>query len=1249
MPGNSDPNTIRILVSTDNHVGFEERDPIRKDDSWKTFDEIMNLARTEDVDMVLLGGDLFHDNKPSRKSMYQVMRSLRQNCLGMKPCELEFLSDAAEIFEGAFGHVNYEDPDINIAIPVFSIHGNHDDPSGDGHYCSLDLLQVAGLVNYFGRVPEADNIKVKPLLLQKGGTKLALFGMGNVRDERMFRTFRDHKVSFYRPNQQADNFFNLMVVHQNHHAHTATSYLPENFLPDWLDLVMWGHEHECLIDPTKNPETGFHVMQPGSSVATSLIPGEAVTKHVAILTITGKEFAVQKIPLKTVRPFVTRELILANEKKFKDLAKKKDNRAELTRRLMAVVEEMIEEANAEYFALHDRDETEEDPPLPLIRLKIEYTAPEGGNFDCENPQRFSNRFAGKVANVNDVVYFHRKKTGVSGRNKTDLTLPEINGAEEGADFNAIKVEALVQEYLAAQSLKILPQGEFGDAVNQFVNKDDKHAMDTFVSGSLANQLRDLLALGAEDDDLDGAMQKIRDERERQFQAGLVKNGPKRQYKPRPDDWDSDMEGHWENNTDALISSAASVPQSAASRQGGNTGAQPSTNQNDEDSSMDDFDSVQPVAKSTAARRTAATRTTKAVAPRQPAAAKRTSAPKRAAGRKKGPFEDSDDSNEDEVTIEDEAQDNEQSQTARRSRAAPARPAGRMRQTTLQLSQPAPRQQRPSRKTTQQTQQSLELSDDEISDDDDFEPAPTTRDTMGVIRKKTAVRGGEGGVNNAHQPATHPYRVIEQNSFPIFDKEWGADEELLLIEGAEIYGLGSWADIADHIGGYRHKDEVRDHYLQAYVESSKFPLPERCSPQDMQLANEVPREEFQARKKRRIEERREAAKNTPALQPKTKPTASVPSCHEIQGYMPGRLEFETEYANEAEEAVQLMQFDPGDGINSRTGELEPEMDLKLTVMRIYNCRLTQRVERKKVIFEHNLLDYRENNKLEKKRTKDERELVNKAKPFARMMNHDDFKKFSEGLTYELFLRQAISQLQEWRSVRIGDLESGLKYELEKTQRLQKAIPLGSMDRERLATAQRNKQPPAPEPPSGAARLLAPDLKGLGADLEGGAAAMAAAAVNDDAVANGDVKPVINGNGYADAASVTSNGIGTPNGFGNGTGSGSLANGSSFINGSGIGVKKEKIVPQPIAGVQPLTLTQDNAADLQLLTPEEVELCQVTRIQPKPYLMIKEQILKEALKGNGMLRKKQAKEICKLDSQKGSRIFEFFVNSGWIGKA
>lgn len=382
---------------------------------------------------------------------------------------------------------------------------------------------------------------------------------------------------------------------------------------------------------------------------------------------------------------------------------------------------------------------------------------------------------------------------------------------------------------------------------------------------------------------------------------------------------------------------------------------------------------------------------------------------------------------------------------------------------------------------------------------------------------------------------------------------------------------------------------------------------------MDLAREVTREEFQARKKRRIEERREAQKNAPPMPPKTKPTASVPSCHEIQGYMPGRLEFETEYANDAEEAVQLMQFDPGDGINPRTAELEPEMELKLTVMDIYNARLTQRVDRKKVAFEHNLLDYRQNFKMEKNRTKEERDVLAKAKPFARMMNHDDFESLSQGLVDELNLRQAIAQLQEWRNLRIGDLRSGEKYENDKAARIQKSIPMGSMDRERLATQARSKQSVQPEPPSGAALLIAPELP----------IRSAANGTSSEATTNGESKAVSNGHANGVTNGDATNGTVTP--------------------------AKQRFVSQPISGVQPLPLTQDNAPDIHLLTAEEVELCKVSRLQPKPYLMIKEQVLKEALKGNGTLKKKQVKEICRLDGQKGGRIFDFFINSGWIGKA
>ncbi|KAH6851336.1 Mre11 DNA-binding presumed domain-containing protein [Chaetomium sp. MPI-CAGE-AT-0009] len=720
MPQDFDADTIRILVSTDNHVGFEERDPIRKDDSWRTFDEIMQLARTRDVDMVLLGGDLFHDNKPSRKSMYQVMRSLRKNCLGMKPCELEFLSDAAEVFEGAFPHVNYQDPDINISTPVFSIHGNHDDPSGDGHYCSLDLLQVAGLVNYFGRVPEADNIQVKPILLQKGKTKLALYGLSNVRDERMHRTFRDNKVRFYRPGQQKADFFNLLAVHQNHYAHTPTSYLPENMLPDFLDLVIWGHEHECLIDPQRNSETGFHVMQPGSSVATSLVPGEAVTKQVAILSITGKSFEVEKIPLKTVRPFVTQEITLANDKRFKGLEKKQDNRQDITKRLMLIVDEMIEEANAKWRSIHSEGDTHDDEdegqPLPLIRLKVEYTAPEGSKYEVENPQRFSNRFAGKVANQNDVVYFYRKKTGTSRKAKDGNTLPS-SVAEALESVDTIKVDTLVQEFFAQQSLKILPQAPFGDAVNQFVSKDDKHAVEMFVIDSLSSQVKGLLQL---DDDritegLDAHIDDFRKVMEKSFVSGQRKQAQrKKRFKEKPDGWDSDLDGHWTAQPGAI----EEVPVSPEPVKGrGRTRPNPGTTFSDHDEELPDDEP--PVAKAPAKRVAAkVTRPTKKTVPTKKVAPIKKTAPAR--GRKKAnPFQDSEEEEEEEeedVIMEDDVEPEPPTRAPARSTRSRGGTA-KTRQTTINFSQP----QKP-----KASQKPVEISDDEISEDDAFESMPATR-------------------------------------------------------------------------------------------------------------------------------------------------------------------------------------------------------------------------------------------------------------------------------------------------------------------------------------------------------------------------------------------------------------------------------------------------------------------------------------------------------------------------------------------
>lgn len=43
------PDAIRILVATDNHLGYLERDPIRGSDSFKTFEEILTIAEKRQV------------------------------------------------------------------------------------------------------------------------------------------------------------------------------------------------------------------------------------------------------------------------------------------------------------------------------------------------------------------------------------------------------------------------------------------------------------------------------------------------------------------------------------------------------------------------------------------------------------------------------------------------------------------------------------------------------------------------------------------------------------------------------------------------------------------------------------------------------------------------------------------------------------------------------------------------------------------------------------------------------------------------------------------------------------------------------------------------------------------------------------------------------------------------------------------------------------------------------------------------
>ncbi|GEQ72663.1 hypothetical protein JCM33374_g6350 [Metschnikowia sp. JCM 33374] len=475
--------TIRILLTTDNHVGYLENDPIRGDDSWKTFQEITSLAKQHDVDMVLQGGDLFHVSKPSKKSLFHVIQSLRLNCLGDRPCELELLSDPSTALRMG-DTINYEDPNLNVSVPVFAISGNHDDATGEGLLSPMDVLAATGLINYFGQIPKSDKITVTPLVFQKGTTKLALYGINNMRDERLQRIMRNGDVTFQKPKSDSD-FFNLLCLHQNHFRHSMTSYVPEDFFPSFIDFVLWGHEHECIPFPQYNPTTGFDTLQPGSSVATSLSEGETAQKHVFILDIKDKEYSLTPIPLSTVRPFIIRDVNLKKEGFVEGPASKADVSAFLNQQVEQLISEALTQAKT--------PSSVGEVLLPLIRLRVDHT----GNYDVENSRRFSNRFVGKIANVNDIILYHKKKANALP--VTDYKKPIGQKGDAPVTSNT-SIQKILREYLGDSNLNLVPEAGMFDVTKKFIEQDDKQVLSDYVETTIQSAAKMLSSINIDEEE-----------------------------------------------------------------------------------------------------------------------------------------------------------------------------------------------------------------------------------------------------------------------------------------------------------------------------------------------------------------------------------------------------------------------------------------------------------------------------------------------------------------------------------------------------------------------------------------------------------------------------------------------------------------------------------------------------------------------------------------------------------------------------
>ncbi|QRV94345.1 Myb-like DNA-binding domain protein [Ceratobasidium sp. AG-Ba] len=437
-------------------------------------------------------------------------------------------------------------------------------------------------------------------------------------------------------------------------------------------------------------------------------------------------------------------------------------------------------------------------------------------------------------------------------------------------------------------------------------------------------------------------------------------------------------------------------------------------------------------------------------------------------------------------------------------------------------------------------------------------------------------------------AWHEYRVVGRHSYPILVEDWGADEELQLLDGLAKCGMGNWSAVAELIGT-RTAEEVEKHYTECFLNSPNWPLP--SLDQEFDIDHEV----FQERKKQRIIDLREELKRKPGP---TQPFVSGPTNHEVGGFMPGRREFEHEHENDAEDLVKDLEFgivfkfgggdqpedeekpegeaapmevdnDPKkDGDTSAKDEDEddepqvppvPEsedsLELKLALIDMYNERLDARVEAKAIVLERGLTDHKRIQQAERKRSKEDREAINKLKPLARLQTADDFENLVAGLLYENTLKRRIAELQHYRTMGITTFAEADRY-----------------DRERLVRERAR-----------ADRLMGPMRNGSGH--------------------RGSVPP------------------------------GGESNQSYSVPKSG---------PAGRRPVVPLNLA--NAQSLHLLTPAEQALCSNIRILPVHFLGIKETLVRECVRRGGRLRRREARELVRIDVHKTGQIWDLLVRTG-----
>lgn len=221
---------MRLAIISDWHLGVDFDSELGKDSFTNLFLAFKQLEE-QNIDLLLVPGDLFDVSKPEPEVLFEAINLLKEINLKNKYSE------------------------INARLPILAIIGNHEYRSKD-YITTVELLESLG----FLKLLKADCLKFEK-------EKIAIFGMTAL-PEKMALSYLKER---FNP-QPIEGYYNILMMHQS-----IVEYLPFedemvatislSDLPTGFDLIINGHLHwSSIIDLPQGPK----FLLPGSTVTTQI-------------------------------------------------------------------------------------------------------------------------------------------------------------------------------------------------------------------------------------------------------------------------------------------------------------------------------------------------------------------------------------------------------------------------------------------------------------------------------------------------------------------------------------------------------------------------------------------------------------------------------------------------------------------------------------------------------------------------------------------------------------------------------------------------------------------------------------------------------------------------------------------------------------------------------------------------------------------------------------------------------------------